>query len=286
VELLSYEEVTRLAQLMSQLGIRRIRVTGGEPLIKRDILYLLKELGKIESLEEISLTTNGTKLSQFAPQLKDSGVKRLNISLGSLDKDRYAQMTGGGNLNDVLFGIKEALNAGLVPLKINVVIMQGINDDEIVLFARLTLDEPLYIRFIEFMPINQPMEVWIERYIPNQVLKRRLASYFTLIPINGLAGNTPVEYYKIKDSMGGIGFISPISDHFCSKCNRLRLTPDGHLRLCLGDDMETDLKTPLRNRASDDELKELIKEALKFRAKGHQFQLKVPKSRLMSAIGG
>jgi len=285
-ELLSYEEVIRLTRLMSQLGIKRIRITGGEPLIRRNILYLLKELGKIELLEELCLTTNGTKLSQFAWHLKDLRVKRLNISLDSLDKDRYSQITGGGNLSDVLFGIKEALNAGLVPLKINVVIMQGINDDEIVSFARLTLKKPLYIRFIEFMPISQQREVWTARYIPSQVLKERLSSHFTLIPINGLPGNTPVEYYKIKGAIGGIGFISPISDHFCSKCNRLRLTPDGHLRLCLGDDMETDLKTPLRNGTSDDDLKKLIKEAVRYKSKEHQFRLKVLKSRSMSAIGG
>lgn len=285
-EILRYEEIIRLTSLMTQLGIKRVRVTGGEPLIKKDVLLLIEELAKIELLEEVSLTTNATKLAHFAEQLKKSGVKRVNISLDSLNKDRYAQITGGGNLNDVLTGIEEALRVGLDPLKINMVVIRGINDDELEEFARLTQSEHLQVRFIEFMPIGKLGVSWTERYLPTYVLKKRLSSSFDLIPTNGLPGNGPAEYYRIKGAMGRIGFISPISNHFCSRCNRLRLTPDGHLRLCLEKEMEVDVKQPLREGASDEELKKLIIKAIKYKPKQHQFQLKKPNGRQMLTIGG
>jgi cyclic pyranopterin phosphate synthase len=285
-EILRYEEIVRLTSLMAQLGIKRARVTGGEPLIRRDLLPLIEELAKIELLEEVSLTTNATKLAHFAGQLKKAGVNRINISLDSLNEKRYAQITGVGNLNDVLTGIEEALRVGLDPLKINMVVMKGINDDELEEFALLTLNKNLHIRFIEFMPIGQQKISWTERYLPTDLLKERLTSFFGLIPYNGLPGNGPAEYYRIKGASGSIGFISPISHHFCSKCNRIRLTPDGHLRLCLGKEIEFDLKTPLREGASDLELKKLIGQALKHKPKEHQFHLKSPKARQMVAIGG
>lgn len=285
-EILRYEEIVRLTSLMAQLGVKRIRVTGGEPLLKKGVTHLLGELAKIESLEELSLTTNATKLAQFAWLLKKSKVGRVNVSLDSLNKDRYAQITGGGNLHDVLRGIEEALKAGLEPLKINMVVMKGINDDELEAFTRLTLNKPLQVRFIEFMPINQQRVSWSERYLPSQVLKERLAGSFELTPTNGLPGNGPAEYYRINGAVGKIGCISPVSNHFCQRCNRLRLTPDGHLRLCLGKEDELDLKGPLREGASDEELKELIRQALKSKPKGHQFHLKETNGRQMSAIGG
>jgi cyclic pyranopterin phosphate synthase len=285
-EILRYEEIVKVASLMVQLGVRRIRVTGGEPLIKKDVIYLLTELSKIELLKELSLTTNGTKLAQFAHKMKKAGVDRVNISLDSLNKERYAQITGGGNLNDVLAGIEEALRAGLVPVKINVVVMKDVNDDELESFARLTLNKHLYVRFIEFMPISQQMVSWRKRYLPTHVLKYRLAGCFDLIPTNGLIGNGPAEYYQIKGGKGEIGFISPISNHFCSRCNRLRLTPDGHLRLCLGKEEEIDLKEPLRKGVSDKELKGLILQSVMHKPKHHQFYARKENGRQMSAIGG
>ncbi|MBU2462129.1 GTP 3',8-cyclase MoaA [bacterium] len=285
-EILRYEEITRLASLMAQLGIKRIRVTGGEPLIKKDVTHLLKELAEINYIEELSLTTNATKLAQLAWQLKEVGVNRVNISLDSLNKDRYFKITGGGKLDDVLSGIEEALKAGLVPLKINMVVMKGINDDELEEFALLTLNKDLHIRFIEFMPIGQQKVEWRDRFLPTYLLKERLNSYFGLVPANGIPGNGPAEYYQIKGALGGIGFISPISNHFCSKCNRLRLTPDGYLRLCLGKEMEVDLKTPLREGRSDEELKEIILQAIRHKPFGHQFHLKELSGRQMVAMGG
>ncbi len=285
-ELLSYEEIIRLASLLGELGIKRIRITGGEPLIKRDVIHLIEELAKIKSIEELSLTTNATKLTQFAWLLKIAGIDRINISLDSLDKNRYNQITGGGNLNDVLDGIEEALKARLVPLKINVVVMSEINDDEIEKFARLTLDKDIQVRFIEFMPIGTQMDLWSRRYLPGHVIKERITSYFSLIPTNDVIGNGPADYYQIEGAMGTLGFISPISNHFCSRCNRLRLTSDGHLRLCLGNEMEFDLKGAMRNRASDEELKRIIVQAVKQKPKGHQFYKEKINGRQMVAMGG
>lgn len=285
-EILRHEEIIRLARLMVELGTTRIRITGGEPLVRKNVIYLLKQLSNIETIEELTLTTNATKLSQFAWQLKESGVKRLNISMDSLNKDRYDKITGGGNLNNVLAGIEEALKAGLVPLKINMVVMRGINDDEIESFARLTLEKPFHVRFIEFMPIGQKMNKWQELYLPTAIIKKGLSSLFNMALINGLSGNGPAEYYQIKNAAGSIGFISPISNHFCAKCNRIRLTPDGYLRLCLGQENEVNIKTPMREGASDDELKGIINQALKHKPERHQFQTKSINIRQMVAIGG
>ncbi len=292
LEILRYEEIIRLASLMVRLGIKRIRVTGGEPLIKKDVLLLIEGLAKIDGLEELTLTTNGTRLVQFAQQLKENRVDRITISLDSLNKERYADITGGGNLNDVLAGIDEALRIGFIPLKINMVVMAGINDDEIESFVRLTLDKPVVVRFIEFMPISCQGISWDERYLSTHILKQRVARKFSMIPENNIQGNGPAEYYKIGGSpscngaVGSIGFISSISKHFCDRCNRLRLTPDGHLRLCLGQDMEIDLKQPMRDEASDEELKRLILQGIRNKPMGHQFQVKRPEGRGMCAIGG
>ncbi|MDI6782125.1 MAG: GTP 3',8-cyclase MoaA [bacterium] len=285
-EILRYEEIIRLASLMVQSGIKRIRVTGGEPLIKKNVLMLIENMARIEGLEELTLTTNGTRLVQFARQLKENGVDRITISLDSLNNGRYADITGGGNLRDVLTGIDEALRVGFVPLKINVVVMAGINDDEVESFVRLTLDKPVVVRFIEFMPISQQGISWDKRYLSTDVLKQRLSQRFSMIPEKSIHGNGPAEYYKIDDAVGSIGFISSISKHFCDKCNRLRLTPDGHLRLCLGQDMEIDLKQPMRDGASDEELKELIFQGVRNKPSGHQFHVKRPEGRGMCAIGG
>ncbi|MFH1097226.1 MAG: GTP 3',8-cyclase MoaA [Candidatus Desantisbacteria bacterium] len=285
-EILRYEEIIRIASILVQLGIKKIRVTGGEPLIKRNVLHLLRNLSNISGLQELSLTTNGIRLATIASQLKDAGVSRVNISMDSMDNDRYARITGGGNLKAVLRGIDEALSAGLVPLKINMVVMKGINDDEVESFARLTLDKHVFVRFIEFMPISQQGAEWDERYLPSHILKQRLSGCFEMIPCNDIIGNGPAEYYKINGAMGEIGFISSISRHFCQSCNRLRLTPDGHLRLCLGQDTEVDLKLPLRQGATDEELQGIITQAVWNKPAGHQFQSDRPMGRQMSAIGG
>ena len=166
------------------------------------------------------------------------------------------------------------------------VVMAGINDDEVESFVRLTFDKPVVVRFIEFMPISWQEISWDEGYLPAHVLRQRLAQKFSMVPCSNIQGNGPAEHYKIDGAVGSIGFISPISKHFCDKCNRLRLTPDGHLRLCLGQDMEIDLKQPMQNGASDEELKGLILQGIRDKPMGHQFQIKRPEGRQMCAIGG
>lgn len=282
-EILRYEEIVKLVSLMAQLGIRRIRLTGGEPLIRKDVIHLINDLAKIELLEELSLTTNATLLPKFAWQIKKAGVNRVNISLDSLNKERYLYITGGGNLDNVLAGIEEAIKAGLDPLKINMVVMQGINDDEIEAFVRLTINRPIHVRFIELMPLGKQRE----KYLPSFVLKERLSNYYELIPTNDLPGNGPAEYYRINGALGRIGFITPMSNNFCSRCNRIRLTPDGYLRPCLGENEEFDLKSLLRQGASDSELKGFITKVVKHKPKSHRFhQTKWKNTRQMINIGG
>ncbi|MEW6620951.1 MAG: GTP 3',8-cyclase MoaA [bacterium] len=284
-EVLRYEEIVRIASLMVRLGVKKIRITGGEPLIKRDVNHLIEKLFRIEGLEDLALTTNGTLLAQSAPLLKQAGLKRVNISLDSLDEQRYTLITGGGNLKAVLSGIDAALRANLKPVKVNMVVMNGINADEVEDFAWLTLDRALEVRFIEFMPIGRQDKLeWQREYLPNWVVKERLARYFHLVPAKVEAGNGPAEYYQIKGACGKLGFISSISDHFCQRCNRLRLTPDGHLRVCLGQTTEFDLKGPLREGASDNELTQIIIQAIKSKPISGNFNLKG--NRQMVAIGG
>ncbi|MBU0600002.1 GTP 3',8-cyclase MoaA [bacterium] len=285
-DILSYEEIIRLTLLLVRLGVSRVRLTGGEPLVRQNIIYLIKELIKIKGLEEISLTTNAAKLAKLAVGLKEAGIRRINVSLDSLDKERYARITGGGNLSDVLAGIEEALRVGLGPLKINMVVMKGINDDEVEKFANLTLDKPIQVRFIELIPIGQQKDFWVRRFLSTNLIRKRLADNFNLILSDGLPGNGPAKYYQITGAVGKIGFISPISDHFCERCNRIRLTPDGHLRLCLGQNIEVNLKQVLRQGASDEELERIIVQAMSDKPAAHQFQLKSPTGRQMSAIGG
>ena len=286
MEILRYEEIIRIAQIMGGLGIRKVRITGGEPLIRKDVVSLIEKISQMRLFSEITLTTNGTKLAEFSSLLKKAGLSRVNISLDSLDSQIYSKITGGGELNKVLMGIEEAIMCDLTPVKINVVAMKGVNENEAEGFARLTIDRLLWVRFIEFMPISHHRDFWAERYLENGILKERLLNSFSLIPFDGAVGNGPAEYYQIKGAKGVIGFISPISNHFCAKCNRLRLTPDGKLRPCLGDEKEIPLKKFIRKGATDEELKELILQAIKNKPKAHHFNIKGLQGRQMVALGG
>ena len=285
-EILRYEEIIRIAHIMGELGIRKVRITGGEPLIRKDVVSLVEKISQMRLFSEITLTTNGTKLTEFSSSLKKAGLSRVNISLDSLDKTTYSQITGGGELNEVLMGIEEAIRSDLTPVKINAVAMKGVNENEVEGFARLTIDRLLWVRFIEFMPISHHRDFWAERYLPNQVIKERLNNSFPLIPFDEATGNGPAEYYQIKGAKGVIGFISPISNHFCTKCNRVRLTPDGKLRPCLGNEKEINLKNLIRKGVSDEELKECILQGIKNKPKAHQFNIKNLQGRQMVALGG
>ena len=263
-DILKYEEMLRIVGIARKLGIVKVRVTGGEPLVRRGVTDFLSELGKL-GLEDISLTTNGILLETFAEPIRKAGVGRINVSLDSLDPERYARITRGGDLSAVLRGLERAGEAGFSPIKINVVAVRGFNDDEAVPFARLTLEKPYEIRFIELMPIGGEKGSG-EKYVSNDELMERIARVGTLHPIErgkpkrNLSG--PARRFRLEGARGVIGFISPISHNFCHACNRLRLTADGGLRACLMVDGEIDLKAPMRRGCSDDELERLIRQAI------------------------
>lgn len=264
-EILSYEEILRLANVAVKRGISKVRITGGEPLVRKGVVHLIQQLSALPGLQDISMTTNGILLGEFASSLFQAGLRRINISMDSLSPYKYREITCGGDLSRVWEGIHAAMRAGIAPIKINVVAISGWNDTEILDFARLTLQNPFQIRFIEFMPFGFSSEWKQERCIAGDEIRRRLTAFLPLEPVekewNGHDG--PARIFKFPDSAGEIGLISPISDHFCASCNRLRLTADGRLRTCLFSDEETDLKPLLRSGCTDEELGEKLEEALR-----------------------
>lgn len=263
-EILRYEEILRLAALAVQKGITKIRITGGEPLVRKDAVQLIRQLSQLKGVQDLSLTTNAILLEEFAPALFRAGLKRVNISMDSLSPEKYREITRGGDLSRVWAGVEAARRAGLSPIKINVVAITGLNDGEILKFAHLTVQDPFQVRFIEFMPIGVSSEWSPERYLSSQEIKRRIESFYPLIPVDG-GGNDhggPARLFKFPGARGEIGFISPISDHFCNSCNRLRLTPDGKLKTCLFSEEEMDLKQLLRSGCSDEELERKLDEAI------------------------
>jgi len=287
-DILRYEEILRVVRISTTLGIQKVRITGGEPLVRKGLTNFISLLTKIEGLKDIGLTTNGTLLSQYAEELYKSGLKRINVSLDSLREDKYKFITGGGEIKEVLEGLKEAQKVGFSPIKINVVAINGFNDDEILDFASLSLSFPYEVRFIELMPFN---DSWGGQYLPCTVIKEKIESAMELEPLRSEPNpaNGPARMYKLKNGEGRIGFISPMSAHFCNECNRLRLTADGHLRSCLFSDEETDLKGKLREGCSDEALRSLIVEAVKNKAQKGVPQGKARQKncqRQMNSIGG
>ncbi len=257
-DILSYEELLLLADTAVGIGIEKIRVTGGEPLVRKGILGFLGNLSKIPRLRQLVLTTNGTLLPEMAGELKRSGVQRLNISLDSLRPETFARITRGGDLGRVLAGIRVAEEIGF-PIKLNMVVMRGINDDEVVDFARLTLDKPYIVRFIEYMPAMKDPD-WQSLVVPGEEIMRRIAGVYRVRQLDRddyLSG--PSRNYRIDGAAGAIGIITPVSSHFCGECNRIRVTSSGMAKGCLFDAAEFDLKTVLRNgnRAA---LEEILRE--------------------------
>ncbi|MCX5854517.1 MAG: GTP 3',8-cyclase MoaA [Deltaproteobacteria bacterium] len=259
-DILRYEEISRIVNVAVGTGIRKIRITGGEPLVRRGVVDFIASLKTIPDLRDISLTTNGTLLSEFAGKLFQAGVKRINISLDSLNPEKYERITRGGDLNAVLKGIDEVHRIGFSPIKINIVAIKGFNDDEILDFAKLSMDKPFQIRFIELMTLGRTDLDRDSKYLSNDVIREKIREIYRLEPVDGerkrLDG--PARIYRIAGGAGEIGFISPVSHHFCNLCNRLRLTSDGHLRACLLSDEEVDLKGALRGGCNDDHLAKLI----------------------------
>jgi GTP 3',8-cyclase len=286
-DILSYEEVLRLARIVTQMGITRIRITGGEPLIRKDILYLCASIARMPGLENLSITTNGLLLSQYARGLFDAGIKRINISLDTLQPEKYAAITRRDCFEQVWGGIRAVRDIGFAPIKLNTVVMQGVNDDEIEDLASLTYHYPFEVRFIEFMPFQSDEDE--DRFVAADKVLDRLAAVAPLLPTASGNSNGPARHYRFPNALGKIGIISPISQHFCQTCNRLRVTADGKLRTCLFSSEETDLKTPLRGGASDKEMMATIYAAIRSKPERHELDNRILRkciSRPMVRIGG
>lgn len=256
-EILTLEETAHIIKLASELSIRKVRITGGEPLIRKNILHLIQMIGNISSINDIAITTNGTLLPEFAKELFTAGIKRVNISLDTLKRERFKEITKQDKLNNVLDGIETVLRLGFEPVKINVVVIKGLNEDEILDFAELTKRKPLVVRFIEHMPIKEP-----HSYFSLGCIKEKLMTIGELTPVSTLKGNGPAFYMKYKNAKGAIGIIAPMSEGFCNDCNRLRLTADGRLFPCLMSEKFVDLKGALRSGGTDREIKHLIKDTI------------------------
>jgi len=286
-EILSYEEIYTVVQAAAELGINKVRITGGEPLVRLELPRLIQMLSRIDAIDDISLTTNGTLLSGYAAELKSAGLRRVNVSLDTLKQDKFSLITRGSyNLSDVLEGIETAKSVGLNPVKINVVVMSGTNDDEILDFANKTNDEGWHVRFIELMPFTGK-DMADPLFVPVSDMRKRLKLLGELESCLPNIGNGPAKYFRFPHATGTIGFITPMSEHFCFRCNRLRLTADGKLRPCLLAEDEIDLKQPLRSGIPSEGLKKLIDTATASKpqchrlAKGH-----IPKLRPMTQVGG
>ncbi len=296
-EILRFEEIVEIVQEAVNLGVTKVRITGGEPLVREGIVDFIRHLRKINKLEDISLTTNGFFLPEYAEKLKDAGLNRVNISLDSLQEEKYKKITRGGSLEKALKGIDSALKAGLLPIKINTVLIRGINDDEVEDFVRLTLERPLNIRFIEFMPSGEEeINEFEDKFISVQEIKEKLIKKYLLNPIKISTANGPAKYYQIKGGQGTIGFITALSQHFCKTCNRIRLTSEGKLRPCLFSNKEIDIKKAIRKLARDKNegflrkkiIRDKLKEVVKLKPEGHKLNIKNQEnlSFHMSRIGG
>jgi len=287
-EILSYEEMLRLVSIAVLAGIRKVRLTGGEPLVRKDVLPFIKKLSEVPGLEEITLTTNGVLLKEFAQGLKECGICRINISMDTLRPDRFRRITGRDYFDRVWEGIHEAERVGFDPIKINVVALKGINDDEITDFARLTLKNPYHVRFIEFMPVGDRNGWCNERFISVDDIRDRIRALGPLDPVPHETLDGPAQRYILRGAKGEVGFIGALSNHFCDRCNRLRLTAEGHLRGCLFSDQECDLKTPLRQGKREGEILKLILETIRRKPAGHGIAFPEPRKcvRHMSSIGG
>lgn len=265
-DVLTYEQLYTLAEQSVALGIEKIRITGGEPLVRKEIVPFLETLAKISGLKQLVLTTNGVLLKHMAGDLKKAGVQRLNISLDSLKPDIFKRITRRGDLSKVLEGISVAEAVGF-PIKLNMVVMRGINDDEIFDFAKLTLDKPLAVRFIEYMPVIKSCD-WQKLVVPGDEILNQLAQRFPFAPIVKGEACGPAREYKIKGSAGSVGVITPLSGHFCGDCNRIRITCEGMMRTCLFSDQEVDLK-PVLTTGRDADVQELMRSVIKSKPACH-----------------
>lgn len=272
-EILSLEELYRVASVFVQLGVKKIRLTGGEPLVRRDILKLVQRLGELPGLEQLVMTSNGSQLVHMAQPLKDAGIKRINISLDSMNPDKFRQLTRTGDLHKVLQGIDAAKRAGFQRVKLNAVILKGRNDDEILPLVNYAREREVDLTFIEEMPLGAISEhVRGECFMPSQEIRDIISRQHDLIPSLHKSGG-PARYFEFNDSPVRIGFISPHSHNFCGECNRVRVTVEGRLLLCLGNEHSADLRDVLRSSDDDDVLKQAIIQAMDLKPERHHFNL-------------
>lgn len=290
-DILTFEEIQRVVRAAAELGIHKVRITGGEPLARIGIADLVRRIAAIPSIDDISMTTNGHLLTRYADELAAAGLHRVNISLDSLREDRFRVMTRLGTLGKVWEGLAAAEKAGLTPIKLNVVVIRGLNDDEVLDFAQMTLQQARHVRFIEVMPLGHN-DLWAEDgYVAVDEVRDRIETKYGPLEAIGPSavpiGNGPARYWRLPGAPGTLGFISPISDHFCARCNRLRLTADGRLRPCLLSDAEIDLRVALRESEDDLALRELINQAVADKPARHRLgDGEHPVNREMAQIGG
>ncbi len=288
-EILSHEEIVRLAEAAVSAGISKIRLTGGEPMVRKGMMGLCRRLSAIEGLEGMALTTNGMLLEQRASDLFAAGIRRINVSLDSLNRKRFFEITGVDGLPQVLAGIERTETLGMAPIKINTVVMRGINDDEIADFARLTLDKPYHVRFIELMPTEGwATDAHAGRFMSSSAIAEKIEEIGPIQTLPATDSYGPAKLYALTGAKGKIGLITAMSQHFCDACNRIRLTADGKLRTCLFSKEEIDVKTPLRQGATPFELSELFKKAVFKKPLSHNLKRSRAESngRPMHAIGG
>lgn len=288
-DVLRYEEIELIVRAAASLGLSKVRLTGGEPLVRLGIANLVHDIAKVPGIDDLALTTNGVLLTAKARDLARAGLRRVNVSLDTLRPERFYRVTRGGELAKVLAGIEAARAAGLTPVKINTVVVRGLNDDEVADIARTTIERDWHVRFIELMPLGRSSDWAHDGYVSTEEIKARVETLGPLTPAGGAppAGNGPARYYRLPGATGTVGFISPVSEHFCFQCNRLRLTADGKLRPCLLRADEVDLRAALRDGAGVAEVAELIARAVRLKPEGHGLaKHEPPAGRTMSQIGG
>lgn len=262
-KILRFEEMVQFIRVAAEVGVRKVRLTGGEPLLRRNILELISMIAEIKNIDDITLTTNGIRLSEYAKGLKEAGISRINVSLDTLNKKKFIQITGSDGFLKVLKGIEAARNSGIEPVKVNVVVLKGINDTEINDFVHFSLKNSLVLRFIEYMPVDGVGEkCW---QISNKVVQKTIEEKWGKLEPTNFLGNGPAEYFSVHKTPLTLGFISPISNSFCHRCSRLRLSADGKLRPCLASSYELDAKKALCDENSQLKIKELIDLALRYK---------------------